>query len=305
MPRIRSLKPDIWADEALGGCPVGARLLFIGLITQSDDHGRFRAAPALVRSTIFPYDESLTLRRVSEWLTALEGANLIEIYSTHGETFGVFRAWVKNQRMDNASAPLYPEPPPPKEALEKAIPDHPPPRPAETRRAPPRTAAGKDRKGEDRKGYIDAFESIFTAWLAQDALVHHKRPTRVMRSAAKKALADWPASEIIEAIGLYATVLASERHYFSHSWTLDEFLTRGVGKFAAEAQPLTRYFGPAPGGNGKQERPERDPATAHRRDVEKCRREYEIRVPDVGAEEARVEVLGMFTDSIVQEAVPV
>jgi hypothetical protein len=42
MPRIRSIKPDFFKSEDVAALPLRARLLWIGLWTQCDDHGRTR-----------------------------------------------------------------------------------------------------------------------------------------------------------------------------------------------------------------------------------------------------------------------
>jgi hypothetical protein len=55
-PRIRTLKPEMWADEKVGALTRDARLLFIGLITLADDAGRFRAMPSAILGHVFPYD---------------------------------------------------------------------------------------------------------------------------------------------------------------------------------------------------------------------------------------------------------
>lgn len=112
-PRIRSLKPDIWQDEKLGRCSIGARLLFVGLISQADDEGRFRAAPALMRASIFPHDDPLAGMDgqlpgigasgldVDGWLVELSDAQLIRLYEIRGERYGDLPGWAKHQRVDH------------------------------------------------------------------------------------------------------------------------------------------------------------------------------------------------------------
>lgn len=100
MPRIRTIKPEIWTDEALGGCPLGARLLYIGMITQADDEGRLRAAPALLRSVVFPYDAKVTPSVVSGWLEALVQAGLVRCYEVSGEVFADIPSWSKHQTIN-------------------------------------------------------------------------------------------------------------------------------------------------------------------------------------------------------------
>jgi hypothetical protein len=297
MPRIRSIKPEIWADEALGACPRDARLLFIGLITQADDAGRFRAAPALLRASIFPYDESLNKDRVQDWLEALGGAGLVSLYAVKGEQYGEFPSWTSHQRIDRPSESKIP----PIGASDPAL----PPDSTNTRRSLDEPSSlegrGEEGKGKDR-GVI--FEQIYQQWSDQPGLIRHRRPTPAMKRAAAKALTEHDADEVIDAIALYATVLTSEQHWFTYPWRLEEFLARGVSKFVPSSGPLTRYFGAGPDANGKHATPERDPEAAHRRDLDGCRRIYRM-MTDQGMSqaEARAEAAGTYPDAIVAEAI--
>ena len=108
MPRIRTLKPEIWQDEALGSCPPVARLLYIGLITQADDDGRFRAAPALVKSAVFPYDLKLGLGTIEGHLECLAEAALIRLYTVKGQSFGDLPSWGQHQKINRPSPSSIP-----------------------------------------------------------------------------------------------------------------------------------------------------------------------------------------------------
>lgn len=96
MPRIRSLKPEIWEDEALSAVSVPARLLFIGLITQADDEGRLKGDPRLIRSQVFPYDEAMTSADVEALLSELDSVNPPE--SSGASPEGLIRRYVNGQR---------------------------------------------------------------------------------------------------------------------------------------------------------------------------------------------------------------
>lgn len=118
-PRIRTLKPDIWQDRHLGRLPVGARLLFIGIITQADDEGRFRAELPLLRAAVFPFDDSIAGDTgalpglfaeldIAGWLALLEQAGrtserpgLVRLYEVKGERFGDLPTWSSHQRIDS------------------------------------------------------------------------------------------------------------------------------------------------------------------------------------------------------------
>ena len=112
MARIRSIKPEFPQDEKLGGCSRDARLLFVLLWTLCDDHGRFRASPIFIRTSLFPYDLDVTPQVAAGWLDELAASRRVQLYEHNGESYGVVLKWTKHQRIDNAGKPLYPDPPP-------------------------------------------------------------------------------------------------------------------------------------------------------------------------------------------------
>jgi hypothetical protein len=112
MARIRTLKPEIWSDQRFALLSRDAQLTFIGLITQADDHGRCQADPRLLRSRLWPIDEELKTSKVDSWVKELERSKLIGLYLVDGERFAILAGWDKNQRIDNAGKPRWPDPPP-------------------------------------------------------------------------------------------------------------------------------------------------------------------------------------------------
>jgi hypothetical protein len=59
MARTRMVKPEFWDDEKLAKVSRDARLLFIGLWSNSDDYGVVKGHPAWPKNRIFPYWEYL------------------------------------------------------------------------------------------------------------------------------------------------------------------------------------------------------------------------------------------------------
>lgn len=107
MARIRSIKPEFWEDERVGALSIGARLLYLGLISLADDEGRFRASPTLVKAQIFPYDEQAD---VPTWMRELENAKRIIRYIFDGETFAAIGKFKKHQKIDKPSPSKLPSP---------------------------------------------------------------------------------------------------------------------------------------------------------------------------------------------------
>jgi len=54
--RIRTIKPEFWTSEDIARLSDKAKLLAIGLLNYSDDHGYFNANPNLILAAIFPHE---------------------------------------------------------------------------------------------------------------------------------------------------------------------------------------------------------------------------------------------------------
>lgn len=83
MPTRRMIDPRLWQSETLAKLTLGQRLLFIGLFSNADDQGRLRAHPALIRSLVFPYDDT-PLDQLETDLQAIADAECIQLYETEG-----------------------------------------------------------------------------------------------------------------------------------------------------------------------------------------------------------------------------
>lgn len=109
MARIRTLKPEIHQDEAIGVCSDAAYRLFTGLISLADDYGRHKGDPRLLSSLIWPYQQR-TISEIDEYLTELEEYGLITRYFHSGQPFVALPTWSDHQRMDNAGKEKIPSP---------------------------------------------------------------------------------------------------------------------------------------------------------------------------------------------------
>lgn len=110
-PRIRTIKPDCWADEAISPLSRDARLLFIVLVTFADDDGRFRDLPAQIIGHGYPEDADVTSRRVTAWMDELVLSGVVVRYEVDGKRYGTFPKWHNHQRINRFSPsklPPYP-----------------------------------------------------------------------------------------------------------------------------------------------------------------------------------------------------
>lgn len=110
-PRIRTLKPECWQDEAVGHLSHTERLLWVGLITMADDEGRLRAPAAAIIGHVFPWDEeTMTTRKLYAALDAIQAVGLIVRYEHEGRPYVAVCGW-NHQRIDKAQTSTLPAPP--------------------------------------------------------------------------------------------------------------------------------------------------------------------------------------------------
>lgn len=136
MARIRSIKPEFWTSAQVLECSRNARLLFIGLWTFADDHGRHPDSPKQCKAEVFPADD-LSIDEVERMLSELSANNLITRYVVDGRGFLQITGW-HHQRIDKPQKPKYPGP---DEADSKNIPGTLPP-----------DRKGSEGKGSEKKG---------------------------------------------------------------------------------------------------------------------------------------------------------
>jgi len=95
MPRIRTLKPEIWQDGRFGKLGLLDQLIFIGLITQADDYGRLPDNARLLEGQLFPYHAE---RTCAASLAVLETAGLIIRYTpASGDRLIQIAGWQSHQ----------------------------------------------------------------------------------------------------------------------------------------------------------------------------------------------------------------
>jgi hypothetical protein len=91
MPRIRSIKPEFWADEKLSPLAPIDRLVFLGLISMADDLGRLVDSVKQIDAMLFPFTEDSSreslarlsrMGRIKRGVTA-SGQRIVELTNWH------------------------------------------------------------------------------------------------------------------------------------------------------------------------------------------------------------------------------
>lgn len=111
MPRIRTLKPEMWASGDISRLSREARLLVVGLITMADDDGRFLASPNAILGHVYPNDENVSPAQIRKWLTeASENDEPVHLYDLDDVRYGCFPNWHTHQRINRYGASKLPAP---------------------------------------------------------------------------------------------------------------------------------------------------------------------------------------------------
>ena len=112
--RIRSIKPEFWSSPDIAALSDSDRLLFIGLWSYVDDHGRGRDDIALIVAALYPHDMVAnpldTVAKVRDGLARLSEADLILRYTVASRTYFLVTGWSKHQRVDKSKASRIPAP---------------------------------------------------------------------------------------------------------------------------------------------------------------------------------------------------
>lgn len=109
MARIRTIKPEFWADEKLG--PLGPihRLVFLGLVSHADDAGRLVDSVRQLDGLIFPH----TSDSCEDSLGVLARLSRIRRYTSEsGQRLIQIEGWTQHQKVDKPSKYVLPPPPP-------------------------------------------------------------------------------------------------------------------------------------------------------------------------------------------------
>lgn len=98
MPKIRAIHPSFWNDTTLAECSMGARLFYIGLWNFADDAGVFEWHARLLRSQVFPFDDTIDIDKL---LAELITNGRLEKFVHNGREYGIIVNFTKYQKPDS------------------------------------------------------------------------------------------------------------------------------------------------------------------------------------------------------------
>ncbi len=100
MARKRMIDPNIWQSEDFGKLSLLAKIVFIGLFSLADDEGRGRANPVYLKSTLFPYEESMRSADIAKTLFEISSNMSVIFYSYDGSDYYSLYNWNEWQKID-------------------------------------------------------------------------------------------------------------------------------------------------------------------------------------------------------------
>ena len=107
MARIRTIKPEFWADEKLAPQPPVVRLVFLGLMSLADDAGRLVDNVKTIDGLIFPETDD-TSREALDILATM--GRVIRYQAESGQRLIQVANWEKHQKVDKPSKYVLPAP---------------------------------------------------------------------------------------------------------------------------------------------------------------------------------------------------
>ncbi|QDO51666.1 hypothetical protein FNV60_28580 [Streptomyces sp. RLB3-5] len=109
MARIRTIKPEAFASESLATVSLAAERTFFGLLTQADDHGRFRDQPAVIAGLLWSLRPEHNPVDVDDDLNQLAAAHLICRYAgDDGKRYLHIVTWRQHQKINRPSGVRFP-----------------------------------------------------------------------------------------------------------------------------------------------------------------------------------------------------
>lgn len=109
MARKRMIDPAIWQSEDFSKLSTLAKLVFIGLFSLADDEGRGRANSTYLKSSLFPYEESLRSADIEKTLSEISSNMSVIFYSCDESNYYELLSWNTFQKIDRPTESTIPK----------------------------------------------------------------------------------------------------------------------------------------------------------------------------------------------------
>lgn len=221
----RVIKESIWTSPNLNNLSAEAERHFYRLLPCPDDHGCFECTPKVIKGKCYPLVDKVTPEIIDQLQGELEQEKLMFRWPNGNRQYAIYPKLQRHQRIRSLHQRKTPEPP--KEILKKCQQLM-----ALDGESQPLTTSDDKRQHSHPNPIPNPILilNIYTVWNEQK-IIQHKKPTDDIKRAITTSLVDYSEEEICQAIRNYAEILQSDIYYFKYSWTLKDFLKRGLPKF--------------------------------------------------------------------------
>lgn len=103
------IDPNIWQSEDFSKLSTLGKLVFIGLFSLADDEGKGRCNPVFLKSTLFPYEESIRSADIDKTLSEISSNMSVVFYSCDGSNYYSLLSWNTFQKIDRPTSSKIPE----------------------------------------------------------------------------------------------------------------------------------------------------------------------------------------------------
>lgn len=108
MARIRTVKPDIRRSQLVSSWPYPVRWTFVGLPGYLDDEGRGLDDCRLIKAELYPLDDDMTPKKISDHLDVIAGHGPVCRYEIDGRRYLHVTSWREHQRINRPTPSRIP-----------------------------------------------------------------------------------------------------------------------------------------------------------------------------------------------------
>ena len=105
----RVIKESIKCSPQIDALTWFEEVVFYRLIVTADDYGCFDGRPIVIKNSLFPTKDSVTVKSIESALSHLASVGLIYRYESNGMPYLAFPSWERHQRVRNKHR-KYPQP---------------------------------------------------------------------------------------------------------------------------------------------------------------------------------------------------
>lgn len=110
MARIRTIKPEFCSSADTGALSRDARLFFLQLLTEADDHGRLLWLPRRLCGVLYPHDEEVDSALLTKWKDECCARGMLDHYAEGKNEILQISNWTRHQKVDHPAKSRLPSP---------------------------------------------------------------------------------------------------------------------------------------------------------------------------------------------------